>query len=99
VAANLFAFEQQPFVTRDAASIGSVGYVYIPTSCQNGKQAAAASCRVHVSFHGCEQNLALVGNEYSQHAGFNEWAEVVIHIVSSALYSFLYFISLIRLGE
>ena len=33
------------------------------------------TCRLHISFHGCEQNIELIGDAYAAHAGFNEWAE------------------------
>ena len=51
--------------------IGDVGYLYVPSACQSGK----VSCRLHVSFHGCQQTLSLIGNAYAVHAGYNEWAE------------------------
>ena len=42
----------------------------MPASCASG-----APCRIHVSFHGCEQNAALVNDAYYGHAGYNEWAD------------------------
>jgi hypothetical protein len=73
VSANLFKFDQTPFfVQNNLTSIGDVGYVYIPTACQGG---SAAFCRLHISFHGCQQNLELIGPKYAQHAGFNGYAE------------------------
>jgi hypothetical protein len=69
---NLFAFDQTEYFLNDGLnSIGDVGYIYIPTNCQNG----AKQCSLHVSFHGCEQNLELIGNEYAKNAGFNVYAE------------------------
>jgi len=74
IAANLFAFDQTPFfINNGLSSIGDIGYIYIPTACQTR---GAASCRLHMSFHGCEQNLELIGNAYAAHSGYNEWAEV-----------------------
>lgn len=71
--ANLFAFDQTPFfVNTGLTSIGKIGYIYIPTACQTK---SAASCRLHMSFHGCEQNLELIGNAYAAHSGYNSWAE------------------------
>lgn len=69
--ANLLAFDQTPFFTNPRASIGDVGYIYVPTSCQSGQVA----CRLHVSFHGCLQNLDVVGNAYASDTGFNGYAE------------------------
>ncbi len=69
---NLFAFDQTPYYLQDGlSSLSDVGYIYIPSPCQDGK----ATCRLHVSFHGCEQNLDKIGNEYALHAGFNALAE------------------------
>ena len=35
----------------------------------------ATTCRVHIAFHGCKQNEALVGDAFTVGAGFNRWAE------------------------
>jgi hypothetical protein len=71
VAANLIEFDQTPYIQLpQVASLGDVGYIYVPTSCKNG-----ATCDLHVSFHGCEQNIELIGNAYAANTGFNRWAE------------------------
>jgi len=71
VAANLMQFSQTQFVSDPASiSLNSIGYIYVPTSCQQG-----ATCSLHVEFHGCEQTTADIGEEYPQHVGLNEWAE------------------------
>lgn len=75
---NLFAFDQTPFFLNDhLSSLGDVGYIYIPSSCQQSASQLqmTTSCRLHISFHGCKQNLSRVGNEYAAHSGFNSWAE------------------------
>lgn len=72
VASNLIAFDQRPFFSSASlSSIGDTGYIYVPTACKSG----SSSCRLHVSFHGCEQNLETIGNKYAAHAGYNDWAE------------------------
>jgi hypothetical protein len=69
---NLFSFDQTPyFSSLSKSSIGDTGYIYIPTHCQSG----SVSCHLHVSFHGCEQTLDLIGNQYAVDTGFNSWAE------------------------
>jgi len=79
VASNLLSFDQTPFFSSKFASIGDVGYIYVPTACaaaaSSSSSSSSSACRLHVSFHGCEQNLAQIGNEYAAHAGFNSWAE------------------------
>ena len=73
VTANLKQFDQTPFFTGNGKDIclDNTGYIYIPTACQDG----ATPCRLHVSFHGCSQAQANIGDEYAAHAGFNTWAE------------------------
>jgi hypothetical protein len=75
VEANLFAFDQTPFFVKDGlSSLGDTGYIYIPSNCQ-ADAAAATTCKLHVSFHGCKQGLDRIGNDYAVHSGFNSWAE------------------------
>lgn len=68
---NLMSFDQTPYFTDIHSSIGDMGYIYVPTNCQSGKN----SCKLHISFHGCLQNLNVIGNVYAANAGFNSWAE------------------------
>ena len=70
VSSNLQAFDQTPYFSSSVASIGDTGYIYVPSACKAG-----AACHLHVSFHGCEQDLDVIGPEYATHAGFNAWAE------------------------
>lgn len=71
VAANLKEFDQTDFFVGSKTSIGDTGYVYVPTACAGKTQA----CRLHVSFHGCNQDLKTIGNQYAANTGFNDWAE------------------------
>ena len=68
---TLKEFDQREFFDGDAYShsMRDSGFVYIPQAC------AQASCRVHVAFHGCMQNVDTVGNNFIQHTGYNEWAD------------------------
>ena len=47
LAANLLTFDQSPYVTK-GSSLGSIGYIYVPTACKDGK----TQCKLHISFHG-----------------------------------------------
>ncbi len=51
-------------------SLAADAYAYVPASCAHG-----ATCKVHVAFHGCEQNAANVGSAFYEHAGYNPWAD------------------------
>ena len=50
--------------------MASSGYAYVPAAC-----AAGQSCRLHVAFHGCMQNVSSVGTAFYQNAGYNRWAD------------------------
>ncbi len=65
------AFDQSDF-TDDAAAarLAPVGYVYVPERCRQGTR-----CALHVAFHGCLQNAAMIGDAFVAHAGYNGWAE------------------------
>jgi poly(3-hydroxybutyrate) depolymerase len=76
VRAQLIAFDQSAFL--DAAdpsvSMGATGFVYVPAACEDGA-AAAGSCRLHVAFHGCQQSIELIGDDFYWDGGYNRWAE------------------------
>jgi hypothetical protein len=64
-------FDQRPF-TRDLGDHGmsEAGVVYVPEACRT-----TAGCRVHVAFHGCAQNRALVEDAFVRGTGFDRWAD------------------------
>lgn len=62
--ASFFRFDQPR-----AKSISSQGVAFIPESCAKGKK-----CQLHVSFHGCHQGEADLGDAYYKNVGINEWA-------------------------
>ena len=75
IAENLVEFSQVEYnIHGSLSSINDVGYIYIPTSCQSSNS-NHSNCRLHVSFHGCKQNIQVIGDTYARHSGFNEWAE------------------------
>jgi poly(3-hydroxybutyrate) depolymerase len=68
---QFLTLDQSSFLSDPAAhSLASTGYAYVPASCASGQ-----TCRIHVSFHGCLQSEASVGDAYYKHAGYNEWAD------------------------
>jgi len=70
--ANLLLFDQTPYIVGGTkASVYKDGYIYVPTACSKG----ATQCKLHLSFHGCSQNIDAVGDKYAQYGGFNAWAE------------------------
>lgn len=70
--ANLRPFDQREFFDGADAyshSMRDTGYAYIPAACRHH------ACRVHVAFHGCQQNVDAVGDSFVRHAGYNGWAD------------------------
>jgi poly(3-hydroxybutyrate) depolymerase len=67
---TLIAFDQTEFFDpRDgSASLHGVGYVYVPRKC------AEESCRLHVAFHGCNQDVDSIQDDFFRDAGYNRWA-------------------------
>jgi poly(3-hydroxybutyrate) depolymerase len=69
--ANLYEFDQTEFFTGTMTSLDQTGFIYIPTACANG----ATQCKLHMSFHGCEQGQSYIQDQFAANTGFNEWAE------------------------
>jgi hypothetical protein len=66
---TLLAFDQLEFVkTGESTSLHGIGHVYVPASCN------LEQCRLHVAFHGCNQNVDSVYDDFIRDAGYNRWA-------------------------
>lgn len=61
-------FDQTPFVT--GHGMAASGWAYVPRSCGSGER-----CKLHVAFHGCQQNVATVGQAFVRNTGYNRWAD------------------------
>jgi hypothetical protein len=68
---EFIAFDQREFA-RDLTGHGldDAGVVYVPRSCKPGP-----GCRVHIVFHGCNQQRAKAGDAFIKDAGFANWAD------------------------
>jgi hypothetical protein len=53
-----------------AQSVDTYGWVYVPASCAKGDP-----CRLHVSYHGCNQGYAKIGDAFVRLSNLNEWAD------------------------
>jgi poly(3-hydroxybutyrate) depolymerase len=51
--------------------MGATGWAYVPQACRSG----SVRCKLHVVFHGCQQNATLVGDKYVRNTGYNRWAD------------------------
>jgi poly(3-hydroxybutyrate) depolymerase len=70
-AGEFIAFNQQEF-TRELTGNGlaDTGVVYVPRSCRT-----SSGCRVHIVFHGCNQQRAKAGDAFMKDTGFANWAD------------------------
>ena len=78
---GLQRFSQQPY--RQAGvfdGLDDSGWLYLPAACAAGP--GAATCRLHVVFHGCLQGQSAsgpggraIGAQFVAGAGYNRWAE------------------------
>ena len=68
---EFIVFNQQEFA-RDLAGHGlaDAGVVYVPRACRT-----SAGCRVHIVFHGCNQQRAKTGDAFIKDTGFANWAD------------------------
>jgi poly(3-hydroxybutyrate) depolymerase len=69
---TVISIPQGNFIADPAShSLADTAYAYVPASCASG-----ALCRIHVAFHGCEQEATGgVGSDFYLHAGYNVWAD------------------------
>jgi predicted peptidase len=67
---HFIAFDQSEFIALPTwHGMADTGYLYVPASCESG------GCRLHVAFHGCQQNQDSIGTLFIRHAGYNAWAD------------------------
>ncbi|MBX9925449.1 MAG: poly(3-hydroxybutyrate) depolymerase [Hyphomicrobiaceae bacterium] len=71
---ELITFDQRAF-TRDLPSsrLSDNGRVFVPKSCRQA--GGGGKCRIHVAFHGCNQNQAAVGDAFVTGTGYLNWAD------------------------
>jgi hypothetical protein len=70
---GLVEFDQRPYAEQSGSvGLGDRGWLFVPRSCRAGQ---AASCSLHVVFHGCQQGDSFVGDAFVRRAGYLEVAE------------------------
>lgn len=52
------------------SQLAKTAFAYVPQRC-----AAGEPCRLHISFHGCKQHVAAVGDAYITQTGLNHYAD------------------------
>jgi poly(3-hydroxybutyrate) depolymerase len=53
-------------------SLNDTGFAYIPAACAPPRNEV---CRTHIAFHGCEQTVADIQEQFVRNTGYNRWAE------------------------
>ncbi|WP_295997623.1 poly(3-hydroxybutyrate) depolymerase [Rugamonas sp.] len=66
---KIVAFNQRSFIKGPYSSMNQTAYAYVPAACNT------QSCRIHVAFHGCLQDVSAIGNRFYAHTGYNELAD------------------------
>lgn len=70
---RIVTFDQQAFVSDSAPAyngLHAVGHVFIPAQCE-ADAPGASDCKLHVVFHGCEQNQDFIADQYWTRTGYN----------------------------
>ena len=66
---QLLTFKQADLADLSDTGMAENGFIYFPTSCNEGN-----ACKLHVSFHGCNQSISNVDDAYAKNTGINQWA-------------------------
>lgn len=69
---NLLRISQSKYFPSGSSVTGmsDTAYVYVPSACASG-----TTCRLHISFHGCQQYTDSIGKVYMLNTGYSAWAE------------------------
>jgi len=74
---NIISIDQVSFIpapyTAQTAGLQKVAYAYVPNACRNPD--VNHDCKLHISFHGCEQTINDIGNLFYTTTGYNECGE------------------------
>ncbi|MFC3095996.1 polyhydroxybutyrate depolymerase [Alteromonas sediminis] len=70
ITGRIFEYNQQVVGGETADGLAEKGYLFVPKACEEGTE-----CRVHVSFHGCNQYAEAVGQDFVTKTGLNAWAD------------------------
>ncbi|MCG7499230.1 poly(3-hydroxybutyrate) depolymerase [Vibrio sp. Of7-15] len=72
---ELIEFDQTAFFDKPLTSMNDTAFVYVPDNCRTEQ------CKVHVSMHGCEQGVSVIGTTYIEETGYMEAADTNSTIV------------------
>ncbi|CAF3823624.1 unnamed protein product [Rotaria sp. Silwood1] len=64
-------FNQGEFLMNSSAyGMSDTAWIYVPKSCSDG-----AICKLHITYHGCQQSHEKIGDKYIKNTGYNRWAD------------------------
>ncbi|CAF4793955.1 unnamed protein product [Rotaria sp. Silwood1] len=64
-------FNQGEFLMNSSAyGMSDTAWIYVPKSCSDG-----ALCKLHITYHGCQQSHEKIGDKYIKNTGYNRWAD------------------------
>lgn len=66
---ELIKLSQSSLANIESTGLHQEAFIFLPKACSKG-----ATCKLHVSFHGCNQSIDNVGDKYATMTGLNEWA-------------------------
>jgi poly(3-hydroxybutyrate) depolymerase len=70
-AGEFVVFDQQEFVRElSGHGLGTTGLLYVPRACRS-----TPGCRVHIVFHGCNQQREKLGDAFARDTGYANWAD------------------------
>lgn len=67
---TVYTIDQKSVTGDNGDTLAEEAFVFVPQSCANNE-----SCKVHISFHGCNQYADAVGDSYATQTGINAWAD------------------------
>jgi poly(3-hydroxybutyrate) depolymerase len=68
---SFLQFNQSEFIsTPNSYGMDTTGWLYVPAACASG-----AACKLHIAFHGCQQNYATIGDRFVRNTGYARWAD------------------------
>jgi hypothetical protein len=67
---KFITFDQFSFSKGRPNGLASEGVVYVPTDCESHP-----GCRLHIVFHGCDQEREAIGNAFIKQSGFARYAD------------------------
>ncbi|CAF4499019.1 unnamed protein product [Rotaria sp. Silwood2] len=64
-------FNQREFLMNSSAyGMRDTAWIYVPKNCSDG-----VTCKLYITYHGCQQSHEKIGDKYIKNTGYNRWAD------------------------